>query len=390
MSDRLSVVLLSHLASPEAPTGAERSLALLARGLHARGHTVRVVAPGPWSLTPVLEADGIEVATVPARACWLVYHEPRSLPVTVAKWLRWAAPDPGRAALRRLLERLAPDVVHVNCLPHLAGAGAAHAAGIPVVWHLREILPAGARRRWWGRRLSRLSTRIVAVSEAVASWVRDEGLAARLEVVHNGTPAVDTSIAPAETRGRLGLPDAGECLIGLLGQILPHKGVLEFVRAGRRALERAPELRFVIAGAGPEAFLSRVRDEIASGAAADRFHLLPPQPTGRELIAACDVVALATTTPDPFPRSVLEAMAAGRPVAAFRSGGTGEMIEHGVSGLLVDVGDLDGLAGALVNLGEDPTLRASLGQAGARRAREEFSEERHLERMERLLREAAR
>ena len=56
------------------------------------------------------------------------------------------------------------------------------------------------------------------------------------------------------------------------------------------------------------------------------------------------MILLATKTPDPFPRAVLEAMASGRPVVAFRSGGAGEMIEDGLTGLIVDNGDIPGFA----------------------------------------------
>jgi glycosyltransferase involved in cell wall biosynthesis len=133
-----------------------------------------------------------------------------------------------------------------------------------------------------------------------------------------------------------------------------------------------------------------VASAIEAGGLGARFHLLPPQPDGELLAAASDVVCLATRTPDPFPRTVLEAMAAGRPVVAFRSGGVAELVRDGESGLLVAPGDLDGLADGFVRLGEDAALRAALGRAGARRVRDEFSLERHLDRMEALFRSLVR
>ena len=87
-------------------------------------------------------------------------------PRSVAAWdlrARWAGARGGRARLRAELAAWNPDVVHVNCLPHLDGAAAARATGRPVVWHLREILPPGTRRRWFARALRRDATRLVAV-----------------------------------------------------------------------------------------------------------------------------------------------------------------------------------------------------------------------------------
>ena len=389
MTGLLSVAFLSHLASPESPTGAEHSLALLAGGLARRGHRVLVVALGPWALEKQLRDAGAEVRILPSRALWLTGWDPVSIPTAAAKWIRFAMPTTGERALAELLGSWGADVVHVNCLPHVHGARAAPRAGIPLVWHLREILPPGARRRWFARRLDAFAREIVAVSEAVAGWVRKEELEDRLTVVHNGVaPSGETPLDPAEARKALGIPVDG-CVAGLFGQILPHKGVLEFVRAGRLALASTSDMRFVVAGAGSPEFLESVRGEIAAGEGVDRFHLLPPRASTTELLAASDLACLCTTTPDPLPRTVLEAMAAGLPVAAFRSGGTPEMVLDGESGLLVDVGDVAGLAGAMARLAGDAALRASMGAAGKARALESFSVEHHLNRMWAVLTRAA-
>ena len=139
----------------------------------------------------------------------------------------------------------------------------------------------------------------------------------------------------------------------------------------------------------PAEFVRRCEAEITRSGLAGRVRLLPPRPSGRELIAASDVVALATTTPDPFPRVVLEAMAAGRPVAAFDSGGTGEMVRDGETGILVPPGDVAALAEAFERLAGDRAMRERMGRAAAARARESFSLERHVGRMEQLLSDLA-
>ncbi|ANM28558.1 hypothetical protein ABI59_01395 [Acidobacteria bacterium Mor1] len=387
MSEPMTIVMLSHLASPVGPTGAEHSLALLADGLHRRGHRVGVVHPGPWGLEEWLYQRGVETAEIRTRTHWTVQADRQGAVATAARRLRYSLPDPERSRLATAIAEYRPDVVHVNCLPHLAGAAAAAEQGVPVVWHLREILPPGPRRRWWARKLQRYASRIVAVSEAVASWVREEGLGDRVQVVHNG---VDTGQARSveASRKALGLPPA-DCIVGLLGQLLPHKGPREFVRAGRLALEKEVDARFIMAGKGPSHFIERVRKDIESHPSSARFHLLPPQPTGAALTAACDVVCLASTSHDPLPRTVLEAMAAGKPVAAFRSGGTPEMVVQGETGLLVEIGDVKALARALVTLAGNPKLRERMGAAAMIRAREQFSLTAHVHRMETVLRSTA-
>lgn len=388
MSRELVVAMLSHTASPDAPTGAERSLALLAAGLRERGVRVAVAVPGPWALAGDLRDSGVEVSEIPCRACWMTYHDPLAWPLAALKWTRFALPDPGRPRLARWLRARKPDVVHVNCLPHLRGAAAARAAGLPVVWHLREILPPGARRRWFAGRLERDATRIVAVSEAVGRWVRDEGLGERLEVVPNGVATAPPRLDPGAARRALSVPEEGY-LVGMFGQLLPHKGGLQFVRAARLALERQPALRFLVAGPGPSRFLAALRDAARSKAGPERIHIVPAQASAEPLFAAVDALCLPTLTPDPFPRSILEAMAAGLPVAAFRGGGVDEMVRDGESGLLVEQGDEEALAGAFVRLAGDPEAARAMGRSGRQRAVAEFTLERHVERMERLLRAAA-
>ena len=112
---------------------------------------------------------------------------------------------------------------------------------------------------------------------------------------------------------------------------------------------------------------------------------MPPQPEIWELLAAVDVLALPTLWPDPLPRAVMEAMAAGRPVVAYEDGGVPEMVVDGETGLLCQPGDVEGLTRAILEIAGNETRRGLLGEAGRKRARELFSVERHLDRMESVL-----
>ncbi len=384
----MKLAAISHLASADAPTGAEKSLAFLAESLVARGHEFSVVAPGSWCLTDRLEESGVEVAEIPSRACWLVQWG-RQPPLTQAlRYLRWRLPDPGTRRMMVRLDRLWPDVVYVNCLPQLKGAAAARALGLPVVWHIREILPPGFRRRWFARRLKRDATRIVAVSRAVAEWLNDEGLGDKVEVIHNGCDAPSDLPDQAAVRTEYGLPAIGT-LVGFFAQIVRHKGAIDLVRACSRVMGDDPFLGAVFAGDGPPEELSCLRNAISASGHSDRFIMLPPQEDVGRLLAAVDMVGVPSRWPDPLPRSVMEAMAAGRPVVAYRTGGIPEMIVDGETGFMVETGDVEGLAQGIERLVADSELRRRLGAAAARRARSDFSFESHVDRMERILVECA-
>jgi glycosyltransferase involved in cell wall biosynthesis len=384
----MKVAMLSHLASQSAPTGAERVLELVARGLVDRGHRVAVSAPGRWALEASLSRSGVEVRTIPVRCCWLVQAVRQPVWRQLVRGARFILPDPGVRALGSFIDEFAPDVVHVNCLPHLRGAAAARAAGRPVVWHLHEIMPPGPRRRWFAGRLRRDANRIIAVSEAVAQWVREEQLGAVLDVVHNGVDAPKPLPQRDSARAHFGLPPE-HAVIGLFSQLVAHKGAVDFVRAAHRVSRRNPHVWFLIAGHGPGAFVAELRRVIGDGPAAGRVRVVPPQPDIWELMAAVDVLALTTLWPDPLPRVVMEAMAAARPVVAYEGGGVPEMVVDGKTGYLCSPTDVDAFSSAMLQLSDNLELRREMGEAGARRAREFFSVEKHLNRMEEILESTA-
>ena len=384
----MRIAAISHLASPEAPTGAEKSLVALAEVLAGRGHELGVVAPGPWCLGSKLEASGIEVVTIRSRSCWLVQWGPQPVVRQVLRYLRYRLPDPGYRRMMVWLDRFWPDVVYVNCLPQLKAAAAARALGLPVVWHIREILPPGHRRRWFARRLKRDATRIVAVSHAVAEWLDDEGLGERVTVVHNGCDVPRDQAASSVMRESFGLPIEG-VFVGFFAQLVSHKGAIDLVQAGSRAMAQVPSLFVVIAGSGPADEIERLRAEIAKSPFSQRFFVLPPQREVWNLLAAVDMAAVPSLWPDPLPRTVMEAMAAGRPVVAYRCGGVPEMITEGETGFMVEPGDREGLAERIVRLARDPELRRRLGSAAAARAQAEFSVAAYVDGMEKILNEAA-
>jgi glycosyltransferase involved in cell wall biosynthesis len=101
------------------------------------------------------------------------------------------------------------------------------------------------------------------------------------------------------------------------------------------------------------------------------------------------MLVLPSVTPEPFGRTVVEAMAAGCPPVATAAGGPLESVEDGLSGLLVPPDDAEALAGAISRLLADPALARQLGRAGRRRALEHFSLQTMTTTMSTLLRQAA-
>jgi sugar transferase (PEP-CTERM/EpsH1 system associated) len=287
--------------------------------------------------------------------------------------------------LARLLRRLRPDIVHSRNWAGLDAVLAARFARRPVVIHGehgREASdPRGRnRRRNRIRRLmAPLVTRFVAVSHELGDWLTATvGIdAAKVTVIHNGVDLerFDEGDRHAARRA-LGLSEA-QTAIGTVGRLDPVKDQLGLLDAFARLAAVSADAVLVIAGDGPcRAALERRRSEPdLSG----RVLLLGDRPDVPVLLRALDVFALPSIA-EGISNTILEAMASGLPVVATATGGNPEVVEAGVTGLLVPVGDRSALAAALGRYVADRHLAAVHGKAGRQRAVEHFSVTRMAER----------
>jgi glycosyltransferase involved in cell wall biosynthesis len=194
---------------------------------------------------------------------------------------------------------------------------------------------------------------------------RPEGI----RVIDNGVPIPIPAEAASVVRARLSVrPD--EFLAVLVATLRPEKSAHVFVSAVQRAHRVDPRVRGVIAGGGSD--LARVR-----GLAGDDrvVQVLGERLDAPDLLSAADASCLSSTA-EGVPMALLEAMALAKPVIATDVGGVSQAVEPGKTGLLVDVGDEEAFAAALVRLAADPALARRLGEAGRQRHREFFGVER--------------
>jgi glycosyltransferase involved in cell wall biosynthesis len=349
-------VKVVHLVIGGEVAGGQLVALQLALATRDRGHEVAFVSPSPGDFVDLAEQEGFRTRVVPLGGA-----------LDVRSLLR----------LRALLRAERADVLHthvhfsLNVLGRLAG----RLAGARVVahMHIANVFRAGglARRAQVAldNATARLCGRIVAVSEATRiSLLRQGYPAARVVVVHNGIgPA-----APVELRRPDGAPDAAPLLLHV-GRLAPVKGQRELIEA--LALLRRPDAVAVLAGKDLETGGSYQR-ELETLAAALGVHERVVFAGYRDdvpaLLAAADVFVLPSFV-EGLPLTVLEAMAAARPVVASRAGGTPEAVVDGETGVLVPPGDVEALAGALDELLADPERARRLGEAGKRRVEERFS-----------------
>jgi glycosyltransferase involved in cell wall biosynthesis len=190
----------------------------------------------------------------------------------------------------------------------------------------------------------------------------------------------------AAARAALGV-GADDEVVGIVAALRPEKRHETLMEAVARLAPSRPRLRLVLLGSGARE--EELRGIAESLGIADRTVFAGFRDGVARLLPGLDVKAL-TSVQETFPVSVLEAMAAARPVVMTDPPGVPELVLDGVTGYRVPVGDTDAVADRIGRLLDDPGLRRDMGARGYARVRDEFPIERTLRRYESLFRTLAR
>jgi glycosyltransferase involved in cell wall biosynthesis len=280
-------------------------------------------------------------------------------------------------AARRGAGGLRPLVVHTHSSKAgILGRAAARIAGVPVVIHSVHGYGFHPRQRPAVRRLyvalerlaGRWTTHVVAVAQADL----DEGVALglfpreRASLIRSGIEIARYEAAGIDREAAvrdLGF-DPARPLVGMVACLKPQKNPLDFVRAAALVAASVPEAQFLVAGDG--ALRQAVEEEVRRFGLEGRFRLLGWRRDVPRIIPCLDVLVL-TSLWEGLPRVIPQAMAAGRPVVAYRVDGAPEAVSEGITGYLVDPGDPAAAAARIVALLADPALARRLGAAGRER-----------------------
>jgi glycosyltransferase involved in cell wall biosynthesis len=343
--------------------GAQRCLLDLIPAMADRGWGVHLAAPGNGQLT---ERAAAMNATVDPIRCG-PYSSGKK---TLADMARFAAEAPRLSGeIRELVRRYDADLIYVNGPRLLPAVALAARKGPRVLFHSHSLLDGPAR--WLaGRSLESARTAMVASCRFVATPLLPYSGDRGIRVVYNGVRRISPPSRP---------PAAGEFRIGVIGRISPEKGQADFLHAARILHSAAPKCRFLICGA------PLFSDPAAMRYCADLERLAEDLPGEfadwtedvESVLATLDLLVVPAAAIDATPRVILEAFAAGVPVVAFASGGIPEIVEHGVTGFLVDERSPKALAFAMLDALEAPAWRREVAERALAKARTEFTLERY-------------
>lgn len=295
--------------------------------------------------------------------------------------------------LARWLRRERIDILHCHDLyANLFAAPWGRAAGVrAVITSRRWIHPLRNRVLEVANRLVyRVGHRVLVNSSAVAGAVRTLDGVPDHRVLHVTNFVDEGAFAPvpeavaSRLRGELGIP-ADAQLVGCVGRLASVKDHASLLRAVALLHARWPRLHLVLVGDGEER--TALEALATSLAIRERVHFAGFQPNEPNLHHLFDVSVLASTS-EGFPNSLVEAMAAGRPVVATRVGGNVDAVRS-TTGVLVPPGDAPRLAEGIERLLADDALRARFGAAACAVAREEYHAGAVVRRLERIYLELA-
>ena len=235
----------------------------------------------------------------------------------------------------------------------------------------------------------KLAHQVIANSEAVREQLIEEGVRAdKITVIYNGLDLDRVKLQPVltreETLAALSLPQelSNRPLVTIIANMrLAVKDHPMFLRAAKRIREAIPAAAFLLAGEGELMPLIRTQTE-ELGLSGDTFFVGRCQKLA-ELLAASDVCVL-TSKSEGFSNSILEYMAAGRPVVVTDVGGAREVVVEGETGYLVQSGDDKTMAERIISLLRDPEKARAMGRQGRQVVEEKFSCAAQLERTEEL------
>jgi glycosyltransferase involved in cell wall biosynthesis len=287
------------------------------------------------------------------------------------------------------------DVVHTHDFyTNIFGMAAATLARVPVrIASRRETVSRPASQRLVQGGAFRAAHAVVANCEEVRQLLIKERVPAKkVRTIHNGLDPARVEVSRVERKevlAKLNLPEDAR-FVTIVANMRAHVSDPEpvclkdhptFLRAAQRVHQNFPDAAFIIAGEGD---LKEATQELARNLGIEQrtFFIGRCQDVGA-LLSISNVCVLSSRS-EGFSNSILEYMAAGRPVVSTDVGGAREAVVHGESGYLVQAGDYEAMAEHITALLKQPELAGSMGERGRRIVMEKFSSQKQLQNVESL------
>lgn len=354
--------------------GADRSLLRTVAAVQTR-FKVKTIACLPYEgpLLGALEELNVETHILPLGVMRRKYFTPWG----VIRWL--ALVMRSFYLIKKLCVKENVQLIHSNTSAVFVGGLVAKRLKIPHLWHLREIIVNPVIiRKFIAWLYSKYATRVLGVSNStIQHLVRDQPeITAKSEVVNNGIRLEDYDFkGQSSLRAKLKLKKE-ECLVGMIGRVSHWKGQDLFLDVATKVIPNYKHVKFLALGSpfqGQEELMKQFQRAVEDSNLNDRFFIHAFSSDVSEYLKAFDIFILPSKLPDPFPTTVLEAMAFGKAIVGNSHGGIEDMIASEEEGILIDPpNDVLNMAKAVEKLIEDSDLRKLYGSKASLKLRNNF------------------
>ena len=358
--------------------GSARILLQIVKLTISKGHKAIVVLPHEGMISEELRSLGVQVKIINTGVLRRKYFTPWGI---LGRFFLWISSS---LFIVKLIKKEQINAIYINSANVIIGPFLKMFSGIRLIWHLHEIVERPKVLTLFLGKLISLSDSILAVSQATQVFWQKQFSHKQINLIYNG---IDISpFMPLSTIPNLGFPfdmalNENKQLICLIGRIQPWKGQSYFLEIIKNLLDRYPELTnsfiALIIGdpyPGCEHFAEDLSKQIVQLNLSDHVKYLGFRQDIPAILQQIDLLAMTSTSPDPLPTVVLEAMASSKPVVATAQGGAMEMVLDQVTGLFFPIDNPYIAADQIAILLKDKVLAQKMGINGYVRISKMFSQ----------------
>lgn len=376
-----NILFISH--SPNL-AGAEMCLLNLIKRLDKNFYSGLVLVPDEGPFSSLVKSYGWEVEVFPI--IWWVSMSQRKKCHFRQIFMRMSERV---SKIVDLIKRHEIGLVYTNTITCLDGAISARLANIPHIWHIHELPSLQNYFKfycpmWMVRKIVySLSKKIIVPSRIVKKDIlyKDDG---KIEIIPNGVdPQAFANIDTRKFKAEIALKK-GTRVVCMLGAIYENKKPYNFIEAARIVSEKIDDVIFMLVGSSERHYMQTITNKINELGLEKKLLLLGFRSDVSEILNSIDMLVSASSL-ESFSLVLLEAMASAKPVIATRSGGPEDIVDHDVTGFLVNHDNPLEMANAMFTLLEDKTRAIEMGLNGRKKVYEFFTIDKYFESVQRII-----
>ncbi len=363
--------------------GADRILLEIVTNINKEKFQPIVVLPNEGPLVSELKKNNIKVEIIPYPIIRRKYFNIKGILKYFLEY-RKAVND-----ICEFAQKEEVNIIHNNTIAVLEGISIKRKMNIPLIVHIHEMIenPKLVAKILYSI-ICKNATKIIVVSNAVKEHINKYYKKEKAIVVHNGIDIKNYSIKndTEYLKKELNIPPKA-LIIGMIGRINAIKGQDDFVEVLNELIKDNNNIYGIIVGdafKGQEWRVNKLLEKIDEFGIQKNVKYCGYRKDIPNIHSLINIYVLPSIKKDSFPTVVLESMASGKPIVAYKCGGVTEMVRNGENGYLVEMGNKQRLLCAIRKIANDENLRKNMGKESFYIVSQEFNTQKFIENFEKI------